>query len=65
MATQIVISYLDYIHVDENFIISWVDKGNAMPANAGLNTMKRETMFIQLLEGLTEGEARVLIDIKD
>ena len=31
MATQIVISYLDYIHVDENFIISWVKKGNAMP----------------------------------
>ena len=27
--------------------------------------MKRETMFIQLLEGLCEGEARVLIDIKN
>ena len=36
-----------------------------MPANRTLNTMKREQMFIQLLEGLSEGEARLLIEIKD
>jgi hypothetical protein len=36
-----------------------------MPANATLNSMKRETMFIQLLEGLSEGEAKLLIIIKD
>ena len=48
----------------QNYVALEVE-GNVMPANAGLNTMKRETMFIQLLEGLTEGEARVLIDIKD
>jgi hypothetical protein len=32
MATQIVISYQDYIDVDGgNFIIQWADKGNSMP----------------------------------
>ena len=36
-----------------------------MPANSTLNPMKRETMFIQLLEGLCENEARLLIDIKN
>ena len=32
MATQIVISNDDYIKIDDSFHISWVDKGNAMPA---------------------------------
>jgi len=32
MATQIVISNDDYIKIDDSFYISWVDKGNAMPA---------------------------------
>jgi len=32
MATQIVILKDDYIKIDDSFHISWVDKGNAMPA---------------------------------
>ena len=32
MATQIVILKDDYIKIDDSFQISWVDKGNAMPA---------------------------------
>ena len=32
MATQIVISNNDSINIDDSFHISWVDKGNAMPA---------------------------------
>ena len=47
-----------------NFVAIEVD-GNAVPWNGTLNPMKREMMFIQLLEGLTEKEARLLIDIKD
>ena len=33
--------------------------------NPGLNSMKREMMFIQLLEGLSAGEAQVLCLAKD
>ena len=40
-------------------------EGKVLPVNSTLNPMKRETMFIQLLEGLCEAEARVLIDIKN
>jgi len=36
-----------------------------MPGNPNLNTMKREMMFVQLLEGLSEGEADVLLLAKD
>ena len=32
MATHIVISNNDYTHIDDSFLIPWVDKGNAMPA---------------------------------
>jgi hypothetical protein len=32
MATHIVISNNDSINIDDSFHISWVDKGNAMPA---------------------------------
>jgi hypothetical protein len=39
--------------------------GKPVTWNNTLNTMKRETMFIQLLEGLCENEARLLIDIKN
>lgn len=39
--------------------------GEVLPVNKSLNPMKRETMFIQLLEGLCEKEARCLIDIKN
>jgi len=35
MATQIVISYNDYINVGDSFIILWADKGNAMPTLSG------------------------------
>ena len=33
--------------------------------NPNLNTMKREMMFVQLLEGLSEGEAKALCLAKD
>ena len=33
--------------------------------NPNLNTMKREMMFVQLLEGLSEGEAQLLCLAKD
>ena len=36
-----------------------------MVGNPDLNTMKREMMFIQLLEGLHEKEALLLIDAKN
>ena len=39
--------------------------GKELPANTTLNNMKRETLFIQLLEGLCEGEAKLLVNIKD
>jgi hypothetical protein len=47
-----------------NFVALVVD-GKEMPANATLNNMKRETLFIQLLEGLCESEAKLLVNIKD
>ena len=48
----------------QNYVALEIE-GKKFPGNATLNTMKRETMFIQLLEGLTEAEARVLIEIKN
>jgi len=39
--------------------------GQTHVGNPDLNNMKRELLFIQLLEGLCEGEARVLILAKD
>ena len=36
-----------------------------IPGNPNLNTMKREMMFVQLLEGLCEGEAKCVILAKD
>ena len=48
----------------QNYLSLEVD-GKVLPVNSTLNPMKRETMFIQLLEGLCEAEARVLIDIKN
>jgi hypothetical protein len=48
----------------QNYVSLEVE-GKVMPANNTLNPMKRETMFIQLLEGLCENEAKLLIDIKN
>ena len=48
----------------QNYLSLEVDD-KVLPVNKTLNPMKRETMFIQLLEGLCENEARLLIDIKD
>ena len=48
----------------QNYVSLEVE-GKVMPANSTLNAMKREHMFIQILEGLCEGEARLLIDIKN
>jgi hypothetical protein len=36
-----------------------------IPGNKNINSMKREMMFIQLLEGLCEGEAKALLHIKN
>ena len=36
-----------------------------LPGNKNLNSMKREMMFVQLLEGLSEGEAHLLCLAKD
>ena len=36
-----------------------------IPGNKNLNTMKREMMFVQMLEGLSEGEANLLCLAKD
>ena len=36
-----------------------------MPGNPNLNTMKREMMFVQMLEGLSQGEAQCVILAKD
>ena len=36
-----------------------------MPGNKNLNSMKREMMFVQLLEGLSAGEADCLVLAKD
>ena len=36
-----------------------------IPGNRNINTMKREMLFIQLLEGLCAGEAKALLHIKN
>ena len=40
-------------------------EGGPIVGNPNLNTMKREMMFVQLLEGLSQGEAQVVILAKD
>lgn len=47
-----------------NFVALEVD-GNTYVGNPGINTARREMMFIQLLEGLCKAEAEVLIAAKD
>ena len=39
--------------------------GEVIPGNRNINTMKREMLFIQLLEGLCAGEAKALLHIKN
>ena len=41
------------------------DNGAVNPAAPQINSMKREMLFIQLLEGLSAGEAEVLISVKN
>ena len=48
-----------------NNYVSLTHEGKTHVGNPALNGMKRETLFIQLLEGLTEGEAKVLLAAKD
>ena len=40
-------------------------EGGPIVGNPNLNTMKREMMFVQLLEGLSQGEAEVVCLAKD
>ena len=48
-----------------NNYVSLEHNGKVHVGNPNLNAMKRELMFVQLLEGLTEAEAIVLIAAKD
>ena len=48
----------------KNYVALEVD-GTTHVGNTNLNRMRREMMFVQLLEGLTAGEAKVLILAKD
>ena len=45
--------------------VSLEHNGTVHDGNPNLNTMKREMMFVQLLEGLPEKEAKIVIAAKD
>ena len=49
----------------QNFVGVKQDNGAINPAKPEINNMRREMLFIQLLEGLTEDEAKVVCAIKD
>ena len=48
----------------KNFVALTVD-GQTISGNENLNVMRREQLFIQLLEGLHVGEAEIVIAAKD
>ena len=47
-----------------NYVQRETERGPIV-GNPNLNTMKREMMFVQMLEGLSQGEAQVLVQAKD
>ena len=49
----------------KNYVGVEQQDGTIISGNEGLNRMKREMLFISLLEGLTQGEAEVLLAAKD
>ena len=49
----------------QNYLGIRQDNGAVNPAKPEVNNMKREMLFIQLLEGLSAGEAQVLLSIKN
>ena len=49
----------------KNYVGVEQQDGTIISGNQGLNRMKREMLFISLLEGLTQGEAEVLLAAKD
>jgi len=49
----------------QNYLGVRQENGAVNPAAPALNNMKREMLFIQLLEGLSAGEADVLISVKN
>jgi len=49
----------------QNYVGVKQDNGAVNPAAPQINSMKREMLFIQLLEGLSAGEAEVLISVKN
>ena len=49
----------------QNYVGVKQENGAVTPASPQINTMKREMLFIQLLEGLSAGEAEVLVAVKN
>ena len=49
----------------QNFVGVKQENGAVNPAKPEINTMRREMLFIQLLEGLSAGEAEVLVAVKN
>ena len=49
----------------QNYLGIKQDNGAVNPAKPEINNMRRETLFIQLLEGLSAGEATVLLSVKN
>ena len=49
----------------KNYVGVQQQDGVIISGNEGLNRMKREILFIQLLEGLHEKEAQVVLEAKD
>ena len=48
----------------QNYVGVKQENGAVTTASPQINTMKREMLFIQLLEGLSAGEAEVLVAVK-
>ena len=49
----------------QNYVGVKQENGAVTPASPQINTMKREMLFIQLLEGLSAGEAEVVVAVKN
>ena len=49
----------------QNYLGIKQDNGAVNPAKPEINNMRREMLFIQLLEGLSAGEAHVLLSVKN
>jgi len=49
----------------KNFVGVKMDDNSIRPGNPALNQMKRELLFVQMLEGLCAGEAEVLLACKN